>query len=575
MSSSTGPGPAHRNVASIRSPLANIPASPTSPHTPTRGIGISSAFGSPSALRAEDDHVVIELGARYFRAGFAGEALPISTIGFGPEAQRRTGDYRKWEAGHDAEWRKRIRGKSWGEAHEFWSPDLRDLDMGLVSDKLDRAMRDAFAKNLLIDSRPRKVSLILPSAFPLPLLSTVLDTMFANFQSPTISLMSSPVLCTISAGLRSALLVDIGWAETVVSAIYELREVQSTRSVRATKWLGKEMSRVLSKLIEPNAPQRVSETSEMVEDEAMSSLLSFEECEQVVTRMAWCKPGKTTKHISPAIGLTPVKEEDELRSSMRSLHIGSVVEKEAQAFIDLTSTSPPRKLQVPFATLSEPCESTFFATGISESELDDEETPLHLLIYRSLLKLPIDVRSTCMARIVFVGGGSKLPGLQSRVLEELDHLIEHRGWVNIQGKAVEQLRNNPRFSKTRNKQSGRGPMEVPPGDVTPASLQEQESDPIEDTINRAARKINPSLEEGHLRAIHSLGAWAGGSLLTNLKVPSVSVIEREQWLQHGVLGTSKSGEVSVSVSSRQSMGAGGAFKSVGGERSSWTLGLWA
>lgn len=380
--------------------------------------------------------------------------------------------------------------------------------------------------------------------------------------------MSSPAMCTIAAGLRSALVVDIGWAETVVSAIYELREVQCTRSVRATKLLGKEMSKMLGKLIDPDPPKK----SEEVEDEeATTGLLSFEECEEVVTRMAWCKLGKKSKQTPLSIGLTPVKEEDEFRSNMRSLHIWSGAEVEPQASINLKSTDPPRTLQIPFSKLAEPCESALFATGISESDLDDEEAPLDLLIYRSLLKLPIDVRSMCMARIVFVGGGSKLPGLKGRVLEELGNLIEERGWVNVQGKAVKQLQNNPKFSKTRNKQVGEGPMEVPPSEVNTASLQEQEADPIEDGIHRAARKLNPPLEVGNLRAIHSLGAWSGGSLLTNLKVPSVSVIDREQWVQHGITGASKS---EVSISSRQSMGPG-AFKSGGGDRSSWTLGLWA
>lgn len=384
--------------------------------------------------------------------------------------------------------------------------------------------------------------------------------------------MSSPAMCTIAAGLRSALVVDIGWAETIVSAIYELREVQCTRSVRATKLLGKEMSKMLGKLIEPNPPQHPPKKPEEGGDEgAAPGVLSFEECEEVVTRMAWCKPGKKSKQTPPSIGLTPVKEEDEFRSSMRSLHIWSGAEVEPQASINLKSTNPPRTLQIPFSKLAEPCEAALFATGISESDLDDEEVPLHLLIYRSLLKLPIDVRSMCMARIVFVGGGSKLPGLKGRVLEELGNLIEERGWVNVQGKAVEQLRNNPKFSKTRNKQVGEGPMEVPPGEVNLASLQEQESDPIENGIHRAARKLNPPLEVGNLRAVHSLGAWSGGSLLTNLKVPSVSVIDRDQWLQHGITGASKA---EVSISSRQSMGPG-AFKSGGGDRSSWTLGLWA
>src|SRR4051794_21712048 len=99
-------GPAHRSVASIRSqPSANL-GTPASPHTPLRTI--SSTFGSPSALRAEEDCVVIEIGSRYLRAGFAGDATPRALITFGPEEQRRPGDYRRWELGYDKDWRTRI-----------------------------------------------------------------------------------------------------------------------------------------------------------------------------------------------------------------------------------------------------------------------------------------------------------------------------------------------------------------------------------------------------------------------------------------------------------------------------------
>lgn len=145
---STTSGPAHRNVANIRSPptsTANAGGA-GSPHTPLRTI--SSAFGSPSALRAEEDCVVIELGARHFRAGFAGDAVPKAVLDYGPEEQRRAGDYRKWDVGYEKEWRKRIRGKEWGEAYELWRPDLRGLDLGLVGDKIDRAVREAFTKSV-------------------------------------------------------------------------------------------------------------------------------------------------------------------------------------------------------------------------------------------------------------------------------------------------------------------------------------------------------------------------------------------------------------------------------------------
>lgn len=92
--------------------------------------------------------MVIELGARYFRAGFAGDAVPKAVLDYGPEEQRRAGDYRRWDVGYEKEWRKRIQGREWGESYELWRPDLRGLDLGLIGDKIDRALREAFTKSV-------------------------------------------------------------------------------------------------------------------------------------------------------------------------------------------------------------------------------------------------------------------------------------------------------------------------------------------------------------------------------------------------------------------------------------------
>jgi len=241
--------------------------------------------------------------------------------------------------------------------------------------------------------------------------------------------------------------------------------------------------------------------------------------------------------------------------------------------IPLRSTSPPKTLQLPFSKLAEPCETALFGAGKLPQDLDDEEMPIHLLVYRSLLKLPMDVRSICMSRIIFVGGGSNLPGLKRRILDELAAFIEQRGWDIVQGKAVDQFKNNPKLRKTRSRQAGEGPTEVLRVEsVTQPGLLDQEPDPIEDDLRREARKNNPPVESGNLRAIDSLGAWSGGSLLSQLKIPAVSIVDRDQWLQHGVSGASKGGEIAVSTQ-RQSMGPG-AFKSGAGDRVSWTLGLW-
>lgn len=90
--------------------------------------------------------MIIELGSRNLRVGLAGDALPRVVTRFGPEEQRRAGDYRKWQVGHDTNWRIREQGREWGEAHELWKMDLRGVDLDLVGDKIERAMREAFTK---------------------------------------------------------------------------------------------------------------------------------------------------------------------------------------------------------------------------------------------------------------------------------------------------------------------------------------------------------------------------------------------------------------------------------------------
>ncbi|KAG0645240.1 Actin-related 4 [Hyphodiscus hymeniophilus] len=561
-------GPAHRSVSSIRPQPTVNQGPPASPQTPLRTI--SSTYGSPSSLRAEEDVVVIEIGSRYMRAGFAGDATPKAVVGFGPEEQRRAGDFRKWEVGYDKNWRSRIVGKEWGDGQEIWKPDLRNVDLGLVGDKIERAIRVAYTRHLLTDSRPRRMALILPSALPLPLLSTILDTLFINFQPPNVSLMSAPVLTTISAGLRAAMVVDIGWSETTVTGIYEYREVGCNRSIRASKLLGEEMFKLLAQLVDPTAFKDSVEINR-----ERRNLLSFEECEEVIARMAWCKAAMRADTEEPTHGLTPVKEEDELRSSMRSMNMSSHDDMNEIISIFLTSTSPPKTIRLPFSKLAEPCETTFFAAGRMAQDLDDEELPLHTLIYQSLLQLPVDIRSVCMSRIIFVGGGSKILGLKERILDEVASLVQRRGWDPVQGRAVEQFRENPKLQQSRSKRASIGPTEISPVDSsskpkTIAALLEQEPDPIEEGLKREAGKGLRVVDQGYLRAVESLGAWSGGSLISQLKIPTVSIIDREQWLQHGATGASRDAEISMATS-RQSMGPG-SFKSA--DRSSWTLGLW-
>ncbi|KAI3327561.1 actin-like ATPase domain-containing protein [Xylariaceae sp. AK1471] len=569
MSSNTGPKTLpHRTVSSIR---AGVPGTP---QTPTRPI--SSTFGSPSSLRADDDVVVIELGSRKLRLGFSGDAAPKRIVAFSPGQQRRTGDFRIWEPDFENQWRSRASGKPWGADHELWQLDIRGQDLSLVADKLERELRDAFFKHLLVDSRPRKITLVLPPTLPLPLLSLTLDTIFHRFQAPTISLLSSPVMATFAAGIRSAFVIDLGWQETTVTAVYEYREVQSWRTIRAGKLLVEETYEFLLQAIQERpATARTERTEDRLQDEA----LSFEECEEVATRMLWCKrAARQPLRETAEEGLPTVHEHEEEVEEIPP------AEDHYPIAITLNSCKPPKTIEIPFSQLAEPCEAAFFETRLSPSCFDDHELPVHLLVYRALLQLPLDVRAVCMSRIIFTGGCSHIIGLRGRIFDEVSILSEERGWDPVRGKGMEQYKTNPKLRRDGSRRTDNGVVPiVKPPDVTngdgeateqlvKAADAPQEVDQVEMLIQRE-RKHKPSVQ-GTLQSIDSLGPWCGASLATQLKIPALATIDREIWLQQGINGASRPSEVDVKTGQRQSMGPSNLMRGQATQPNSWTLGVW-
>jgi actin-related protein len=423
---------------------------------------------------------------------------------------------------------------------------------------------------------------VLPSGVPLPLLATALDTLFNRFHAPAVSLLSSTVACAISAGVRSALVVDMGWSETVVTGVYEYREVQSSRSVRAGKLLADNTHKLLADALGKTPPPDGDGAEKKPEH-----VVSFEECEDIVNRMAWCKHsrGPSSKSEPPQEGLPTVTEQDESEISNPPAP-GSP----PATSIWLKSTSPPKKLTITYDQLAIPAEDTFFAPGQPQHAFDDEELPIPLLIYRSLLKLPMDVRALCMARIIFTGGCSSVLGLRRRIFDEVDSLIERHGWDPVRGRGVEAYKTNPKLRRGSKQAGDGGPSDAQgTGDSggggggsagghevdgmwvdAPEQEREPELDPIDHQLRKGRHQEKPRLQ-GQLRAVESLGAWSGASLLNLLKIPALATVERETWREQGIPGASRPTEVDHKVAQRQSMGAGGLMRNT---NANWTLGVW-
>lgn len=478
------------------------------------------------------------MGARWLRAGFEGNASPVCVIGFGPEGSRRLGDYRGWThpAAGTGPLPQPIDAEEWVQDYELWRPDLRDLDLGLVEDKIERVFRETYNQYLLTDAGSSRLVLTIPSLMPHPLLSSLLSTLFSRWRFPSITLLPSATMSATAAGLRSALVVDLGWAETTATAIYEYREVTTKRTTRAMKLLVQEMARLLTDL--------ASGSTEKADLEHKISV-GFTYCEEIACRFAWCKPQSDDAELP----------------------------EESERTISIPSPSNPEQefCDVSFSRLSEPVEKVLFAKDVAESELDDEEKSLPLLLYNTLLALPPDARGTCMSRIVFVGGGSRIPGLRKRILKELSVLIDRHGWSPVRGEAVERQRQRMEQMKISSRAAEK---KQPPTADSPSPADDDKPDPSQekpeiDFVEQKLRRQNkdtPTPVQGVLREIESLGAWAGASLVTSLQIRGVVEIEREKFLQHGLAGATRESEPPV-PDRRSGLRAG--------DRSSWKLAGWA
>ena len=543
------------------------------PHTPSRTY--SSTFSSPGAsgFRQDDDVVILELGSRYIRAGFEGEASPQCCVGIGPETGRRIGDYRDW-AVVVSPTTTTTTGKSyrigaidaWAGQREFWRGELRGFDLGLFEDRVERAVRDVFNRFLLTDAgSQQRVVLVLPSLISHPLLSSLLTLFFTRWNFSTISILPSPTMAAAAAGLRSALVVDIGWEETTVTTIYEYRETTSLRSTRAMKRVVKEMAR--------NLYGRLQDSQEAANDENLE--VDFEFAEEMVMRLGWCRsamfanlPGQEkSSEASPRTAeqtangeATSMSRSGENQSSEDSANESNT--KNDLIEIELPTRSNTTTLKLSRIAFAEPLEDALFASSATQQDFDEEELPLALIIFKVLASLEPDVRGICMSRIVFVGGGSQIPGVPRRALDVVAHMASEHGWSKVRGSVIDKHRER---LKEINGNSVVRDANTSNKDRVP------DLDPIDERLRRLQLKEGKPPVQGFLRQVESLGCWSGASLITSIKTRGIVEVDRERFLQHGGLaGAHKEAEISV-LPQRQSFGPGvrGA-----GERSSWTLAGW-
>lgn len=393
------------------------------------------------------------------------------------------------------------------------------MNLGLLSDNLERAIREINNKHLLVDAGTARMVLVVPSLLPHPVLAMVLQTIFERWAYPSITLLPVPATTLIAAGLRSGVVVDIDWEETVVTVVYEYREVKSYRTTRAMKLVTKNVAAWVKKSLQ-------------IEDR-----FDLEFIEEVLRRMG------------EYVCLGDYSEEQDQESL-----------PDDDVMIDWPTDKFSRPLLLSRREMrAQIVESLLGNDG--EVYPDDEELPLQRVIHRALLGVPSDIRGICISRMVFTGDGSENKALVSLVLKSFIKLLETRGWTSVQGRKLKAKR-----AALAELAQGRAPADAKHDDsvLSEALLAEERH-------LREKAKHAQLVMHGTVRQIESLGPWSGASLMTALKVKSLVEVQRDRFLTQGLGGAVR--ELDVSVVPQQGRGPL-TSRSKAGERTSWTLSGW-
>ncbi|KAK6503118.1 hypothetical protein TWF481_008153 [Arthrobotrys musiformis] len=606
--SASGSHHSHHHTSTHHTTRSSLTANPTTPQSRFSASSFSSPGGS--SLHQVDEPLIFELGTRFFRAGFSNESSPRCKIGITPEMYGRVGlkgrggtrmNRRTGEAAGP-----RIRNTG-SEEWELWTNDLRLKDLGVVEDLMERVLREAYNKYLLIESKSKRLIIILPPIFPTAVQNTLSHLLFLHFQPPAITYLSSPVLSCLAAGLRSALVVDIGWQETTVTPVYELRPLTSfiKFSSRGAKSLVEVFGQLLWNTIKPAG-----------DEESWWRIFSWAEVEDLLARVGWCMGSVEAREAARrrarvAFGL-PVEdegedddeeEEEEEDEEEEEEEAEEEEEEDAEGEKALDPSTPPTKkkknkgkakkeskkptpaeiraqkrrdtisnakvevefktplleervtkMKLPFEAMSVAAEYAFFlpswtkvqsfksteggegkegyipipevdelmegCQGRVEYE-DESEYTLPYLVFLALLHCPVDVRSTCIPRIVITGGAAGMPGLKSRILGDLKELVEERGGWEL-AKTRNKKGDDRRKELTEKREIGEAQREK---EKREREMLQSEKDNL-----RIKYAKTGGVAPGTIRGVETMGAWIGGSILSGARIKGTVEVEREKFM---------------------------------------------
>lgn len=365
-----------------------------SPQLRSRLASLSLTANKKNKHAASADNIVIlEIGNRIVRAGVAGRNTPACEIHV-ESVWSDLPQMKNYQNSHlyASLWSIReISGeKHWqdGTENEPWY--IKDPIKRMES-VLEAILRQAFNEELLVDPRTQRIAIVENPFWPNQIRKSIVKVLFKHLHVLSVVFIPSPVLDLIAAGLRSGIVVDIGWEETTVHPVYDLRHLitESRSSVRGSKLLFDETKELLQNAL--NSQVSGQEVTFNDTQKAVAGALYAGTDNPVGAAVRMVVPGSSN---TPPIAKTRTFE----------LQCGTT-------------------LQVSNKVLQSAVTSTLLS---SSPNPDDNELSIPLLISNVIEHLSHDVRGTTQSTIVFVGSATRIPGLQSKILSELRRILRKK-----------------------------------------------------------------------------------------------------------------------------------------------------
>lgn len=173
----------------------------------------------------------------------------------------------------------------------------------------------------------------------------------------------------MSAGSSSGLVIDLGWNQTTVTPIFDLRMMY--KDIKVSCKAGRQLHEYVR--------------DKLQEFESWAEVDSFSMTEKLICDTFYCRTKAS------------------LRTDAKEFEFENII--------------------IPNSIRYELLERFMFEP--EDSDLDNENHQLVPMITTTLRNLPIDLRSELSTKIIITGGLSNMPGLKTRILEEVEQSLGH------------------------------------------------------------------------------------------------------------------------------------------------------